>query len=648
MENLLEINLSYIRKYNPALEDRIRKHTELSGHFELDESQSGSPLLIKEGISIHDKMDPEQEAIDIFHKTKTASKYSIAVIYGIGLGYLPQRFSKSAKSKIIIFEPDLDVLRVTLELVNLSSLLSKENVMIANTAKEFEKAYEKLFFVDYDMNLHVLNYYRHNEAEALNEFVEMACNVHNVYQSNYRNLANNAVLWTESALKSVYHSSAHHPLSILKDKFNGKTAVIISAGPSLGKNIDLIKDYRDKITVFCVGTALKTALEHEIKPDFLVQIDACTNAYKQVEGFDLSDINLILEPTTYIDIHKLKTKNKFYYWPYNDNTSGWLARMWDIDPTLCQNMGTVSLTSILSAKLLGFEKIILIGQDLAYTDGKCYATGSVYDHFECTINTKDTMSSVITTSKPNMNNIMLNSINSKGKKVVPVKGQLEKIVYAPLDYALFIIYFENLAKELPENIKIINATEGGAYLNGYDHIPFKEALTKCTDLPYNTDEIIASARDINPKTVKKRRETIYPVLKELDLISNKIYNRIKEPKNSLNILTANHPFIMVYPFLYKDIDYSSTEENQTVQKIYDIVKPSYDYISKLAEQNYTYANVMVVQQKGVIDALTLFDKNDPDSFNYLTKNMYEYFNSAVFATEQIKKATAISLEELKS
>jgi hypothetical protein len=85
------------------------------------------------------------------------------------------------------------------------------------------------------------------------------------------------------------------PLARYKDVYRGKTAVIISAGPTLDRNLETIKKYRDRFVLFAVGTALKTLYANDIKPDFLCIIETY-NSSRQVEGLDLSDVNFITEP----------------------------------------------------------------------------------------------------------------------------------------------------------------------------------------------------------------------------------------------------------------------------------------------------------------------------------------------------------------
>ena len=58
-------------------------------------------------------------------------------------------------------------------------------------------------------------------------------------------------------LKNIPNLFEEIPLARLKDTYKGKTAVVVSAGPTLDRNIEILKKQRDKYVLFAVGTALK-------------------------------------------------------------------------------------------------------------------------------------------------------------------------------------------------------------------------------------------------------------------------------------------------------------------------------------------------------------------------------------------------------
>jgi len=109
------------------------------------------------------------------------------------------------------------------------------------------------------------------------------------------------------------------------------------------------------------------------------------------------------------------------------------------------------------------------------------------------------------------------------KDLLYVKGLNGKNLLTRPDYYTFILYFEEIAEKYASEIKLINATEGGAYLKGYEHITLKEALEKNTDAKINVDEALKDTQ-LTALEISKRNKK---VLKELkSMITN--YNDAKK------------------------------------------------------------------------------------------------------------------------
>jgi len=141
-------------------------------------------------------------------------------------------------------------------------------------------------------------------------------------------------------------------MHVLKDKFKNKPAVILSAGPSLDKNIENLKPYRDKVVVFCVGVAFKTAVKHGIIPDFVAVID---NKKEIIDIPEIADVNLIASTNTFEGIFELKPKRFFNHHNKNTPACVWLAKVLGItNLDEYETAGTVAINCLYTAKLMGW------------------------------------------------------------------------------------------------------------------------------------------------------------------------------------------------------------------------------------------------------------------------------------------------------
>jgi len=558
-KTVLEKNLEQISIYNEKLAKNIAELNQLEHSFELLEAKSGDINLLYNGILLHDDIDPQEEAYNIFHNLSDNNKSSINVLFGLGIGYLFKCFAQRCKGKIIILEPNLDILRITLEIVDFSEELANDKVIIVDSIGDLEKYIEKLYFANAEINLvshksegfksKFLSSYAGLNPEILAELRQKTEFIKGLYESNYNNLFNTCTDWTIAGIDNIPEVLNHNELENLRNKFAGKPAVIISAGPSLDKNIDILKEYQDKVVIFCVGTALKSAVKHGIKPDFLTIVESndCT---AQVLGVDTSEMNMILMPLTHEKFHKIPAKRKFNFYPKNDFTAIWLAKHLEISIDDYFNKGTVSLCALFSAKILGCNPIILIGQDLAYSDGRCYAGDSAYRDLRCIKNEStgkfeiiaDNFEAYVQAVQPHFEAKSDNPeeiakmqkknydqgveyAKTKFKSLLEglyfVKGQSGEMIPTEAGYAIFISYFEQVVREFEGKVKFINSTQNGAYLEGFEHIPLKSALDIHAQNYFDVESIIFEAVETGRKLLEAKGKTI---LEELDNTINLLEN----------------------------------------------------------------------------------------------------------------------------
>ena len=175
------------------------------------------------------------------------------------------------------------------------------------------------------------------------------------------------------------------PLARFKDIYAGKTAVVVSAGPTLDRNIETLKKYRDRYILMTVGTAAKTLFRNGIKPDFLCIIETY-NSTGQIQGLDLSDVYFITEPYSTPELRDFKYKGTFSHISANSPINHFWAELCGENIEEYWSKGTVSYTALNCARILGCSKIVLVGQDLAYVQGQCYSKDSAYKDMVCEYN----------------------------------------------------------------------------------------------------------------------------------------------------------------------------------------------------------------------------------------------------------------------
>jgi len=159
-EDNLKKNLAQISRYNSFLAGKILNYTQLQKDVGFVESSSGSINLSYDNTPLHDENDPVSEALELLNGLSRNNEKDVTVIYGLGLGYVLKRFAEDYKGNIIIYEPNLDILRVTLEAVDFSQEFGSPKILITNILEDMIRHIMKFFSEEGKVHFIALNSYR--------------------------------------------------------------------------------------------------------------------------------------------------------------------------------------------------------------------------------------------------------------------------------------------------------------------------------------------------------------------------------------------------------------------------------------------------------------------------------------------------------
>ena len=480
MNTTFEINLKLLQKYNSSLCKKLEFCCENNRRFELKPNLIGEFNILIDGIPVHSVTGAQEEAKELFSKLSNDTQNLIHILYGLGLGYEAEFFSEHSKGITVIFEPDIAQIKFLFENADFSSLLTKNNIFLVSDFNELQLIFSKIYKYKKEVTLNTIDYY--SSSQTYNDFKKqintfIAVQKHN-YEYQSSTIFSKVILMTEKLPEKIKLTN----LNKLKNKFLNMPAIVVSAGPSLHKNIEILKQYKDNAIIFSVGTALKTLTEHNITPDFVSYIESFDCSH-QFEKFDLSQINLIMEPASSKNLLNYNFKNKFLTSSYEANVNHLFSELTGTEQDYFEAKGTVAYHALYSAKYLGCNPIILLGQDLAYPDGQCYAKGTIYEGLECRQNKDGTYkievkdkeifkkvffssdSKLSDEEKESALNKRIQELNSYLCTIKSVDG---KLIPTSNTYKLFCGYFEDFAAR-NRDIKLINASSG-AYINGFQHI----------------------------------------------------------------------------------------------------------------------------------------------------------------------------------
>lgn len=630
MENkVLEENIDLIKKYDSNLANKILMFKEEKSNLEICKTQEGEYNLVYRGCCLHSQKGAIKEAKDIASKVDEEEN-SIRVIFGLGLGYVVEEISnKIKKSKIIVYEPALDIIHYVLSIAKIDSLY-KDNVFLCNDKETLAEYVLENTDNKSKMKLIYTKSYKEIFPNEFNEILQTIQTSQGQHSAN----VNTVIKKAPQALNNTY-ANLKKVLNLpyimqYKDIYKGKTALIISAGPSLKDNIETIKNNKDKFVIFCVNVAMEYVINSGIEPDFIIDIEAAGADY-QYKDIDISNSYLILEPFSHYLKYDIQAKKVITYISKNNFLNGWLRSGLEIDDNL-ETMGTVSYTALDCAYIMGFDKIILIGQDLAYKDGQCYAKGSRYEDLECVFDEKQNKYVIQARDFEKYAQKLLGKtsdavfkyakkyIANLNKNIYTIKSQNNTYLPTQAGYALFVEWFEKVAqrykKEKPD-IKLINSSTGGAQINGFENVCLIDAvknsekiekyeLSNCT-VKYRKEVILNKIKehleglyvyDNYAKDVQKYCEKFLNELKTKKVITSNALKYMKKHNDSLNMLLnyqKNQDWriylarfsYLILPLIEEDFSKDITTTKETMEKLLkiynNIVKTNEFAIQKLTD-----------------------------------------------------------------
>ncbi|EAK0102060.1 DUF115 domain-containing protein [Campylobacter coli] len=432
------------------------------------QNKTCSRFNIDENLNIYDKThnvfmyENLEEEINFFYQSilEKTPRYPFICIYGIGNALLIKNLAKHYKH-LFVFESEIELFILALSTIDLSEELKVYKVVLFDcVAKDLEIQIAMIFDQQsileylslYEMFISSHYYLKYYETSilSLNELCIKSASVaiRNADITCFLPLLTHGQFLQNipSMLESIPFQRI---LSERKNKF--ENAIVVSAGPSLAKQLPLLKAYQDKAVIFCADGALSMLEKEGIIPDYVTNLDFTDLAMKFFQNKEnLKQSIIALECATHPNIvRSLKAencmivlRNKALYQRFNLNDFGYI------------DTGThVSHFSYTLALALGFKNIIMIGQDLAFDEeGNSHSKG--FDFGEKF------------SGEENIDKLKVTAYAGKGEVLTHITWN---------DYRIKLEY---LFACNDQKAKFYNATEGGARINFTEELSFKECCEK--------------------------------------------------------------------------------------------------------------------------------------------------------------------------
>ena len=355
--------------------------------YPVEPSKAGPPTIAVpadgggKAIYLHSRYQPVEEANRLVEAV-TPEKSLAFYVHGFGLGYHVEALFERAgdEAMLVVFEPDLRLLWTALGQRDFSRMIESRRLMIVHKPDKSDlfmrlTPHAALISVGAESIIHppslqVAGEFHRQVQTWLSDFASFSRTSLNTLVLNSRRTA-------ENIARNIGWYVATPSLSRLENRHKGEPAVIVSAGPSLRKNIHLLQGLQDKAVLVAVQTTLKPLLEKGVRPHFVTSLDyhdICTRFFEKLPAG--LETELVAEPKAASAIFDL------YPGPSsllgNDFADSLLREM-KLPKARLPSGATVAHLAYYLAEHLGCDPIVFVGQDLGFSDGLCYAPGTSYD-----------------------------------------------------------------------------------------------------------------------------------------------------------------------------------------------------------------------------------------------------------------------------
>lgn len=370
-------NLAVIQERVPALAEQVIKYP--------DTIKARKKQLICGTLNGTTVSFPDLAALK---KAKTTAKnllktpHDIIVYSGCGAGHVVRAMAKilPENTHLIVQERFPEIFKAMITYFDCRDLLAHPRVQFAigRDVNLCEMVQAHLLRHGHDVQVAsdqeqwaLFPEYRHSIDNELMPFLAD-------YSINYNTLATFGARFTENCIRQVPAFLTSLGVDVLKGQFEGFPAIVIGGGPSLEKNVEVVRAFKGKGVIICADTVLGYLINRGIAPDFVVSVDPQDRTFEKYKDLTIpSDVALVYHPGSRYDIS--------LHWPHDKyhTGTGMGCYAW-ADPFLGHRLaidGNIHCQVHYGCNLavhLGCRPIALVGMDLAFTDGLVHTKGGSY------------------------------------------------------------------------------------------------------------------------------------------------------------------------------------------------------------------------------------------------------------------------------
>jgi len=466
-------NSKLLKTYFPDFYKKAVSPDYACNDLQISEINNGNILLQSSSCRcyLHSSYNVNREMEELFQDSDDPEQ--ILIIFGLGMGYCLEYIQKQhiRYRKVLILEPFNNIFREMLKIRDFGPLLRKRDVSITifNDAKKVMPQIMGQVMTSKKVKFLYHLSYRSAFKEIYQEISKLFMDEKRAFISNTATMDRFLNEWTENQLISLAKKQAS--ASCLHGKFENIPAVIISAGPSLEKRIDEIKEIQDRALIIAPGTGARICNQKGIK----AHIATATDSQKHEASLFKDSVIKVLVGSYRLhpEVDRVFPNHFLKMNLHNDFIAHYFHRYFNLPFDIINDQASVSSVAVELAAKLGCNPIILVGQDLCFYDNKLHAGDA--------------------------QNSLHQILNGQIQEATDINGEK---VHTFSSYLIIQRDMELINLKYNGRPTIINATEAGLGIPGVENQRFRDVINRYispreNDLQQIIDDILSNPGNLD-------------------------------------------------------------------------------------------------------------------------------------------------------
>lgn len=564
-------NRRWLNKYHRHLVGTLKEVTKISADDVIvEESKEGLPTL-KVKLDgkyqyLHSKYKPSQDAKRILRNIKDEDTTPI-LFWGIGLGYHIDEFVKKYPNrKFSIYEPDENVFYQFMKYSNISLYRPLNVLSIHVGLDKYEKKMDKILTQSKGkMHIIALPAYERNYTSYLTELEFILIDSMKNKRQGLQAELGFQQRWTLNSVKNfltVIETPNFLDNEVLQNT-EGKTAILVSAGPSLNYEYDNLRHIidNDLAYVFAVGSAINSLVEERITPHAFMSYDPKEKnqiVVKKIKDKGIEDVPIVFGSSIGYETIEDYPGKKYHFFTNQDHISSYLIS--DNLPTVndAPSIAVVTLQLLLK---MNFKKIVFVGQNLAFSGEYRHAEGIDYEGYNAKI-TKEEEKEIIY-----IKDVDGNEIKTK-EGFESMRQQLEMYIEAAI--------------AIHDEIQFMNTTKGGARIRNTIYKPLEELIDESYFNKVPTDNLFPTENNYNITEIQQQVGETARDARKVKRTVNQSFEALKKIQKAMELRRVNQLENIFGEF---DKVFSNIEENKFYQAfIKSMLRVQFDQLAETVDQ----------------------------------------------------------------